>query len=75
MYKIVKMIMERNFQPVIIFSFSKKECEAYALQVSKLDFNTGITGELVFLSARVHTHTATLDHQELQYFINFIFLY
>jgi len=34
--------MERNFQPVIIFSFSKKECEAYALQVAKLDFNTGI---------------------------------
>ena len=40
-YKIVKMIMERNFQPVIIFSFSKKECEAYALQMSKLDFNSG----------------------------------
>lgn len=40
-FKIVKMIMEKNFQPVIIFSFSKKECEAYALQVSKLDFNTG----------------------------------
>ncbi|KAK5851505.1 hypothetical protein PBY51_023052 [Eleginops maclovinus] len=39
-FKIVKMIMERNFQPVIIFSFSKKECEAYALQVAKLDFNT-----------------------------------
>lgn len=38
-FKIVKMIMERNFQPVIIFSFSKKDCEAYALQVSKLDFN------------------------------------
>ena len=33
--------MERNFQPVIIFSFSKKECEAYALQMSKLDFNSG----------------------------------
>ncbi|XP_063818264.1 exosome RNA helicase MTR4 [Pseudophryne corroboree] len=39
-FKIVKMIMERNFQPVIIFSFSKKECEAYALQMSKLDFNS-----------------------------------
>ncbi|XP_061589656.1 exosome RNA helicase MTR4 [Cololabis saira] len=38
-FKIVKMIMERNFQPVIIFSFSKKECEAYALQVAKLDFH------------------------------------
>lgn len=41
-FKIVKMIMERNFQPVIIFSFSKKECEAYALQVAKLDFNRGV---------------------------------
>lgn len=41
-FKIVKMIMERNFQPVIIFSFSKKECEAYALQVAKLDFNKGV---------------------------------
>ena len=40
-FKIVKMIMERNFQPVIIFSFSKKDCEAYALQMTKLDFNTG----------------------------------
>jgi superfamily II RNA helicase len=41
-FKIVKMIMERKFQPVIVFSFSKKECEAYALQMSKLDFNTGV---------------------------------
>uniref|UniRef100_A0A8B9FYU1 RNA helicase n=1 Tax=Amazona collaria TaxID=241587 RepID=A0A8B9FYU1_9PSIT len=39
-FKIVKMITERNFQPVIIFSFSKKDCEAYALQMTKLDFNT-----------------------------------
>ena len=39
-FKIVKMIMERNFAPVIVFSFSKKECEAYALAMSKLDFNT-----------------------------------
>lgn len=46
-FKIVKMIMERNFQPVIIFSFSKKECEAYALQVSKLDFNTDDEKRLV----------------------------
>ncbi|PFX30767.1 Superkiller viralicidic activity 2-like 2 [Stylophora pistillata] len=46
-FKIVKMIMERNFQPVIIFSFSKKECEAYALQMSKLDFNSGQEKKLV----------------------------
>lgn len=35
------MIMERNFAPVIVFSFSKKECEAYAMQMAKLDFNSG----------------------------------
>ena len=40
-YKIVKMIMDRNYAPVIIFSFSKRECEAHALQMSKLDFNSG----------------------------------
>ncbi|KAM9306492.1 LOW QUALITY PROTEIN: exosome RNA helicase MTR4 [Pholidichthys leucotaenia] len=46
-FKIVKMIMERNFQPVIIFSFSKKECEAYALQVAKLDLNSDDEKRLV----------------------------
>ncbi|CAH0727479.1 unnamed protein product, partial [Brenthis ino] len=39
-FNIVKMIMERNFAPVIIFSFSKKDCEVYAMQMAKLDFNT-----------------------------------
>nr|CAB3489307.1 unnamed protein product [Digitaria exilis] len=39
-YKIVKMIMERKFQPVIIFSFSRRECEHHAMSMSKLDFNT-----------------------------------
>ena len=46
-FKIVKMIMERNFAPVIAFSFSKKECEAYALQMAKLDFNTKEEKKLV----------------------------
>lgn len=39
-FKMVKMIMERNFAPVIIFSFSKKDCEVYAMQMAKLDLNT-----------------------------------
>ncbi|GAB1608438.1 exosome RNA helicase MTR4-like [Argonauta hians] len=46
-YKIVKMIMERNFAPVIVFSFSKKDCEAYALQLTKLDFNSAEEKNLV----------------------------
>ncbi|KAK0566247.1 ATP-dependent RNA helicase mtr4 [Tilletia horrida] len=39
-YKIIKMIMLKNYNPVIVFSFSKRECEALALQMSKLEFNT-----------------------------------
>ena len=38
-YKIVKMIMIKNYNPVIVFSFSKRECEDYALQMSQLTFN------------------------------------
>jgi ATP-dependent RNA helicase DOB1 len=39
-YKIVKMIMVKNYNPVIVFAFSKRETEALALQMSKLEFNT-----------------------------------
>ncbi|ELU06394.1 hypothetical protein CAPTEDRAFT_155216 [Capitella teleta] len=46
-FKIVKMIMERNLAPVIVFSFSKKDCEAYAMQMSRLDFNTAEEKKLV----------------------------
>lgn len=38
-YKIVKMIMMKNYNPVIVFSFSKNMCESYALQMSNLSFN------------------------------------
>jgi ATP-dependent RNA helicase DOB1 len=38
-YKIVRMIMVKHYNPVIVFSFSKRECEAYALQMSSMAFN------------------------------------
>ena len=38
-YKIVRMIVMKNYNPVIIFSFSKRDCEAYALQMSSMAFN------------------------------------
>lgn len=38
-YKIVKMIMMKSYNPVIVFSFSKNSCEAFALQMSNLTFN------------------------------------
>ena len=38
--QVVKMVMERQLKPVIVFSFSRQNCEALALDMSKLDFNT-----------------------------------
>ncbi|RMZ66091.1 hypothetical protein GMOD_00005160 [Pyrenophora seminiperda CCB06] len=38
-YKIVKMIMIKSYNPVIVFSFSKRDCENYALAMSSLAFN------------------------------------
>eukprot|EP01061_Rhynchopus_euleeides_P004465 TRINITY_DN13718_c0_g2_i1.p1 TRINITY_DN13718_c0_g2~~TRINITY_DN13718_c0_g2_i1.p1 ORF type:complete len:953 (+),score=506.48 TRINITY_DN13718_c0_g2_i1:153-3011(+) len=37
--KIIKLIMSNGLSPCIVFSFSKKECELYALFMSKMDFN------------------------------------
>lgn len=39
LFKVVRLIMDRKLDPCIIFSFSKKDCEAYALQIARLDFN------------------------------------
>ncbi|KAG2452954.1 hypothetical protein HYH02_002291 [Chlamydomonas schloesseri] len=39
-FKLVRMIMERNYDPVIVFSFSKRECEALASQMAPLELNS-----------------------------------
>lgn len=46
-FRIVKMIMEKNMDPTIVFAFSKKECESLAMQVGKLDFNDDAEKDLV----------------------------
>ncbi|KAG6372955.1 ATP-dependent RNA helicase [Boletus reticuloceps] len=45
--KIIKMIMLKNYNPVIVFAFSKRECEALALTMSKFEFNSNDEQELV----------------------------
>ncbi|ODV84077.1 hypothetical protein CANARDRAFT_9070 [[Candida] arabinofermentans NRRL YB-2248] len=46
-YKIVKMIWVKKYNPVIVFSFSKRDCESLALKMSKLDFNTDEEREML----------------------------
>lgn len=47
LFKIVHMIMRKSFNPVIVFSFSKRECENGALQLQKLSFNDDSEKEMV----------------------------
>lgn len=46
-FKIVKMIMLRSLNPVIVFSFSKRECEMGALDMATLAFNDDSEKEMV----------------------------
>lgn len=41
------MIMVKNYNPVIVFSFSKRECETLALQMSQLSFNDDAEKDMV----------------------------
>lgn len=45
--RIVKMIVERKYDPVIVFSFSKRDCENYALQISKTDLTSEEEKQLI----------------------------
>ncbi|KAL6782801.1 hypothetical protein ACKKBG_A08170 [Auxenochlorella protothecoides x Auxenochlorella symbiontica] len=45
--KLVKMVMEKNFDPIIIFSFSKKECESLAMQMVAMDLNTAEEKQMI----------------------------
>ncbi|XP_043722234.1 DExH-box ATP-dependent RNA helicase DExH9-like [Telopea speciosissima] len=38
-FKLVKMIIQRQYDPVILFTFSKRECEFLAMQMAKMDLN------------------------------------
>merc|ERR1719487_954021 len=39
--------MVKNYNPVIVFAFSKRECEGLALQMSKLEFNSDEERDMV----------------------------
>ena len=47
LHRIVKLIMTRNLNPVIVFSFSKKDCEKYALELKREDYTDDTEKELI----------------------------
>ncbi|OZJ06730.1 ATP-dependent RNA helicase mtr4 [Bifiguratus adelaidae] len=71
-YKIVKMIMVKNYHPVIVFSFAKRECEAYALRMAKMDLNDDNEKQMV--TSVFHNAIASLseDDRKLPQIVNIL---
>jgi ATP-dependent RNA helicase DOB1 len=63
--RIVKLVMERGLNPVIVFSFSKKECEKYALDLNKEDYNDDNEKDLVDLVYANAIDSLSKDDQQL----------
>lgn len=40
MRKLITLIVSKGLDPCIVFSFSKRECEAYSMTLKNCDFNT-----------------------------------
>lgn len=47
LHRIVKLIMDRNLNPVIVFSFSKKDCEKFALALNQEDYTDDVEKDLI----------------------------
>ena len=39
MKKIVNLIVDKGLDPCIVFSFSKRECETFAMSLKNCDYN------------------------------------
>jgi ATP-dependent RNA helicase DOB1 len=63
-YRLVNMIMKRNFQPVIVFSFSRKDCENRALAMSKLDLLNGDEEEISLVEEVFHNAIDALSEDD-----------
>lgn len=60
--KIIRMTVKKNFNPVIVFNFSKRECENMAVKISNLAFNDETEKALV--DKVFHSAIASLSEQD-----------
>ncbi|KAK5997722.1 ATP-dependent RNA helicase mtr4 [Cladobotryum mycophilum] len=61
-YKIIKMTVKKHFNPVIVFNFSKRECENLALKISNLHFND--ESEQALVDKVFHSAIESLSEQD-----------
>ncbi|KEY70341.1 hypothetical protein S7711_06815 [Stachybotrys chartarum IBT 7711] len=70
--KIVKMTIKKKFNPVIVFSFSKRECENLALQISNLNLNDDSEQALVRKVFHNAINNLSEEDRELPQIINLL---
>jgi len=46
-FRVVKMVVDRRYDPLIVFSFSKRDCETHAASLAALDLNSREESESV----------------------------
>ncbi|XP_055328735.1 exosome RNA helicase MTR4-like [Paramacrobiotus metropolitanus] len=68
--KLVQMVMERNYEPVIVFSFNRRECEQYATSMHKMDFNTDEEKEMVDAVFKNAIEVLSPDERKLPQILN-----
>eukprot|EP00730_Choanoeca_flexa_P002256 TRINITY_DN10976_c0_g1_i5.p1 TRINITY_DN10976_c0_g1~~TRINITY_DN10976_c0_g1_i5.p1 ORF type:complete len:813 (+),score=168.57 TRINITY_DN10976_c0_g1_i5:39-2441(+) len=65
MKAIISMIMRKKYSPCIVFSFSKRDCESYATQLSQLDFTTDEEKEQIDMIFNNAINILSIEDQQL----------
>ncbi|KAJ3820120.1 ATP-dependent RNA helicase [Lentinula raphanica] len=65
--RIIKLITTKNHHPVIVFSFVRQECDAYALSLSKFKFNSSDEEDLVSTIFANAVESLSPDDRNLPY--------
>lgn len=63
--KIVQLIMERDLKPAIIFSFSKRECENFAIGLNRFDYSSAEEKEAIEIMFNNAIQTLSDEDREL----------
>ncbi|PBK92705.1 hypothetical protein ARMGADRAFT_894865, partial [Armillaria gallica] len=67
-------IMQGNYHPVIVFSFSKRDCEAHALSLTKYEFNSQDEQDLVNNIFTNAIDNLSEDDKQLPQIVTFLLL-
>jgi len=65
MRKIITLTVSKGLDPVIVFSFSKRECEAYSMGLKNCDFNNEEEGDSVEHIFKNAIETLSEEDQQL----------